>query len=505
MHPKIHTRSTNRPNTSHVHSKTKYLLFAGLLLTSLNVGLSNESSAKASADTTTPDVSTTSNSSTSESSTQPLSQSSRSTNGASSTSKNATNTDVTPEESADTNTTPNGPTTDSSDAKDHFNRDDLTPSNTYEINTGTNNDAKAKQKNTNTPRVAAPEPLASTNAATRIADNDHDTSPENANTVRMAVPVGGMAQGTTAQLTPNRSNVIAGQAVTAQKGTVYVYYKMDTGGELLKKVLTGNIGDSFTVDALDFNDGDAKDFMLKGANQVNGIYTPAKQTVTFIYQVPRIRTSSQAGMDIFTVTYADGSLKYVEIFDDDFDVTLSKNSKGKSSITIYAISPASRNKTLSLANNDVATFGHRFGYFSTSTNSFIFEKSINSRLVKVMKVNNQSGKLTVRTFNLDSSNGRLRAISKTLGINNDTLFDSFWTKYIAGNAQTTFSIREQTGNSPRLSTKIAASEANPRGRARLPQTSEEKTSFSFYGYILLFLLSAIKLFGKIIKKHGSSV
>ena len=487
MRQKIHTRSTNLPNTSHIHSKIKALLFAGVLLTSLNVGLLNEST-KASADNTTPDVSLTSNFSAHESPTQPLNQSPRSANGDSSTSKNATKTDVAPEESVDTNTTPDGSTTDD-------NRDDLTPPNTAEINTGTNDDAKAKQKNTNTPRAAAPEPLASTNA-TWIADNDHTISPENANAGRAAMPVSDMAQGTT----PDQSvNATASQAITAQKGTVYVYYKMDTGGELLKKVLTGNIGDKFTVNALDFNDGDAKDFMLKGANQVNGTYTPAKQTVTFIYQVPRIRTSSQAGMDIFTVTYADGSLKYIEIFDDNFDITLSKNSKGKSSIAIYAISPASRNKTLSLANNDVATFGHRFGYFSTSTNSFIFEKSTSSRLVKVMQVNNQSGKLTVRTLNLDSPNGRLKAISKTLGINNDTLFNHFWAKYVAGDAQSAFSIQEKAGNSPQLS----ASKANPQGRARLPQTSEDKTSFSFYGYLLLFLLSTVRLFGKAKKGHES--
>ncbi|NLR09818.1 MULTISPECIES: MucBP domain-containing protein [Lactobacillaceae] len=492
MRQKIHTQSTDQPNTSHIHSKTKALLFAGVLLTSLNVGLLNEST-KASADNTTPDVSLTSNFSTSESPTQPLSQSPRSANGDSSTSKDATSTDVTPEESVDDNTTPDDSTTDD-------NRNDLTPPNTAEINTGANDDAKAKQKNTSTPRAAAPEPLASTNTTTGIADNDHATSPENANTVRAAVPVGDMVQGTT----PDQSvNATASQAITAQKGTVYVYYKMDTGGELLKKVLTGNVGDRFTVNALNFNDGDAKDFMLKGASQINGTYTSTKQTVTFIYQVPRIRTSSQAGMDIFTVTYADGSLKYIEIFDDDFDITLSKNSKGQSSVAIYAISPASRNKTLSLANNDVATFGHRFGYFSTSTNSFIFEKSTNSRLVKVMKVNNQSEKLTVRTLNLDSPNGHLRAISKTLEINNATLFNHFWAKYVDGDIQSAFSIQERTGNSPQLSAKAAVSEVNPQGRARLPQTSEDKTSFSFYGYLLLFLLSTVRLFGKVRKVHES--
>ncbi|WP_395390520.1 MULTISPECIES: MucBP domain-containing protein [Levilactobacillus] len=282
-----------------------------------------------------------------------------------------------------------------------------------------------------------------------------------------------------------------------QKGTVTVYYKTDTGGVLYKETITGNVGEKFTVDALDFDDGDAKDFILKGADQITGTYTSANQTVTFIYQVPRVHTSTSKGVTAFTVTYADGSVKSTEIFDNGFDIILTKNSKGQSIVAVQSISPKLADKVLYLSNIGMANFGNRFGYFNTKEYSYIFEKAYNSNHVKVMKIDNKSGSLTVKTINLSSKSYSSNAVAKTLGISQSTPFKSFWDKYISGNDQTKSSIQEKNGTNNLLSSKITYPGSNTQEQTTtLPQTSEAKSTFSIYGYVLLLLLSTVGLFKK---------
>ncbi|WP_261810738.1 MucBP domain-containing protein [Levilactobacillus humaensis] len=383
MNQDLHNRSKNRPNNTHVHNKIKDLLFAGVVLTSLNVGLLNGPSKKASADTSSPNISASSSSLTRKPSTQTLSKSLGQTSSERTTPSDATN-DASVAPDAPTNNsivpadTNDGSTTNDNDTKDSLNDDHSNLSDTSKVDTESKADATPQQVNTS-----------------------------------------GIDKG--------EVDVISHHAV--QKGTVSVHYKTDTGGELYKEVITGNVGEKFTVNALDFNDGDAKDFLLKGARQISGIYTSKAQTTTFFYQVPKVHASFQNEMNVYKVTYADDSLKYVQIIDGNFDITLGKNSQGQSLVAIQSIGMPSANRMLSLSNKEIANIEKRFGYFNTQKYSYILEKSYNSTYVKVMKINNKSGDLTVKTINLNASDYTVDSVSKALGISPKTKFKTFWNKF----------------------------------------------------------------------------
>lgn len=483
----------NRFRTSHAHKITADLLFAGLVLTSLNLGLFHGPAKSASADAVAPEVATTASTSTAESTTQTL----KPTTGLSTNQPTPTSqpnfSDGTDASSAEvTNTT----------ATNHHTDASATDNNS----SSTDTDATVTPDTTQTRASTAESGLSGTvtsasNHTNRLAEKSKTRTPSTTSTLAAKAAFTAKANdaSTTERLTSKAvvdDQANATTSPTVQTGTVYVYYKTDTGGELHKEVLTGTIGKTFTAEALKFDDGDPKDFLLKGANKITGTYTAASQTVTFTYQIPRVHATTQNGMNLFTTTYADGSLKFIEIFDDDFDITLAKTSTGRSFVTIRSIFPTGITRGVSLANQGVATNGKRFGYFNTPATSFIFEKSDNSRSIKVLKINNQTGKLTVTTINLATKGAHASAAAKALGLHLNTSFAAFWRKFVSGDTQTNSATRETDTTPNRLRSKSASSKSNLPDRTKLPQTSEAQAGASIYGYVTLLLLSVVGLFKK---------
>lgn len=95
--------------------------------------------------------------------------------------------------------------------------------------------------------------------------------------------------------------------VTAKTATVKVIYMMDTGGVLDRDTLTGRVGQRYTATAAEFQD--SRDFQLKGPKTVTGVFGKGATTIRFVYQIPRVTSRMQQGLDVITVRYADGSLK----------------------------------------------------------------------------------------------------------------------------------------------------------------------------------------------------
>ncbi|WP_367295496.1 MucBP domain-containing protein [Levilactobacillus yonginensis] len=505
----------DRFNRVLMNKNNHYLLFAGLILVSLNIGLTTGSTSKASAETLSPQVAMTPGSSPSSAPSQ-INET-----------VNTGNVGSTADEKSDSGSLPAG-TSDASRDSNHATTDKRANELTFNEDVSTSRSSiKSRTRTTNADLDAAPSVL--NNSENTTASNFGDEPTTSAHQHQIAVHY--YKKDTTEQLAPDSAiTVIDGQAYTApsrsftghnlssqtnttgsysgaadtafyyavQKGTVHVSYKTSIGGELFKKTITGNVGDKFTIDALDFNDGDPKDFMLKGAHQVTGTYTSAPQTVTFTYQIPSVHSSTQHGMTVFTTTYADGNLKKIEIFDGNFDITCGKDSKGHAIVAIHSLVTPLANNHAQLSNKAIANVGKRFGYFATKATSYIFEKSTSSTSVKVMKINNQFGALTVATIDLTSKNTSADAVAQTLGISGQTTFTAFWHKYIAGKAPATSSIREKDARHPVLNSQSTAPDNNLPGRTKLPQTSEAQANFSIYGYFLLLLLSIVGL----LKKEG---
>lgn len=283
---------------------------------------------------------------------------------------------------------------------------------------------------------------------------------------------------------------------TNKKGTVTVYYVMDTGGELYKESISGKVGEKYSVEAIDFNDGDKKDLMLKGARQISGVYTSENQKVTFVYQVPRVHSSTQSGMDVFTVKYADGQLKYVQIVDGEYDIEVAKNSQGLPMVSVRSLSMARENATLYLSSTGVANVGKRFGFFSTKKYSFVFERSYQSNTVKVLKINNKTGNLTVKKVYLFSESYSASSVVQELGVSQSRSFKLFWKTFLSGSIQSVYKMDRQKEINNRLELKNVISGEKLKDDSYLPQTSESKVNLSIYGYITLLLISFTTLFKK---------
>ncbi|NLR31218.1 MucBP domain-containing protein [Levilactobacillus tujiorum] len=299
------------------------------------------------------------------------------------------------------------------------------------------------------------------------------------------------------QPTPYKNQVTNGTQSTANvtpkktaKGKVYVRYVTDLGGELLKDVMTGHVGDKFTAESLEFTTGDDKDFMLKDPSRIRGIYGTQAQTVTFTYRVPRVRATSIGEMGIFTITYGDGSLKSVQIIDGGFEINLIKDIQGQPAISVQTI-PAGKRAYCST--NNVIDRGKYVGLFNTKKYSYIFEKSYGSDTIQVLKINSETGHLTVQQI---AAQTKVDAVARALDIGQDSVFETFWHKLATGrqsyerapyqSAGKLIAARNLTGNQLKVG---GPSEM----LARLPQTSEKSTKMTVLGYIGL-ALSGVMVF-----------
>ncbi|MCT3573969.1 MucBP domain-containing protein [Levilactobacillus brevis] len=269
----------------------------------------------------------------------------------------------------------------------------------------------------------------------------------------------------------------------AKTATVKVIYMMDTGGILGRDTLTGRVGQRYTATAAEFQD--SRDFQLKGPKTVTGTFGKGATTIRFVYQVPRVIIRNQQGLDVVTVRYADGGLKYIDIYDDLFDFMLTKNVNGQSEVVVRIAQPMYAGKVTVLAPNTVKTMKNRVGYFKTQTADFIFEKV--GRVVKVMRVDRQSGKVTaVQTVPVRGTSAN--AVASQLGISQTATFTRFWQQLVADTSQVAKADGSHTtagfttaGNAP-----TTGATANSRA-TRLPQTGEQRTSLPVYGYALLIL------------------
>ncbi|MEN2361401.1 MucBP domain-containing protein [Levilactobacillus brevis] len=269
----------------------------------------------------------------------------------------------------------------------------------------------------------------------------------------------------------------------AKTATVKVIYMMDTGGILGRDTLTGRVGQRYTATAAEFQD--SRDFQLKGPKTVTGTFGKGATTIRFVYQVPRVIIRNQKGLDVVTVRYADGGLKYIDIYDDLFDFMLTKNVNGQSEVVVRIAQPMYAGKVTVLAPNTVKTMKNRVGYFKTQTADFIFEKV--GRVVKVMRVDRQSGKVTaVQTVPVRGTSAN--AVASQLGISQTATFTRFWQQLVADTSQVAKADGSHTtagfttaGNAP-----TTGATANSRA-TRLPQTGEQRTSLPVYGYALLIL------------------
>ncbi|WP_414949132.1 MucBP domain-containing protein [Levilactobacillus brevis] len=268
------------------------------------------------------------------------------------------------------------------------------------------------------------------------------------------------------------------KAKTAKTATVKVIYMMDTGGVLDRDTLTGRVGQRYTVTAAEFQD--SRDFQLKGPKTVTGVFGKGATTIRFVYQIPRVTSQIQQGLEVVTVRYADGSLKYTEIFDGPFDMTLAKDSVGQSEVAVQIRHPMYAGKGMVLAANTVRTMENRFGYFKIQPADFIFEKA--GQVVKVVRVDRQSGKVTVQTVQLRGASAN--AVASRLRINRTTTFTRFWQQLVADAGQVAKVDGSRTtegftaiGNAPTANSRAT----------RLPQTGEQRMSLPVYGYVLLIL------------------
>ncbi|WP_233736089.1 MucBP domain-containing protein [Levilactobacillus brevis] len=286
-----------------------------------------------------------------------------------------------------------------------------------------------------------------------------------------------------------------------QKGVVHIYYVMDTGGEIRKDTITGNVGEKYTVDAIEFED--SKDFILKGPDSVSGIFSENNQTITFVYQVPRVHYSVNKGLDVYKVLYADGSLKYVKVDDGDFEITFVRDSNKRSVIAIQSMEWESLGKVAYLSNKETINFGRRFGYFNTKNYGYIFEKSYGGNRVKVVKINKNDGNVSVQIVNLNSPKYKINGVLENLGIRQSYSFKSFWEHLINKNDYDKFlsyhrNVYSSQGDKLNRHTKkegLIKEEVEEKYMA-LPQTSERRGNTSIYGYLVFFLTSVLVLFRK---------
>lgn len=276
----------------------------------------------------------------------------------------------------------------------------------------------------------------------------------------------------------------------AAKGKVYVRYVTDHGGELLKKVMTGHVGEKFTAESLKFTTGDDKDFMLTGASRISGIYSTKAQTVTFVYRIPWVRATSKNGLNIFTITYGDGSLKSVQIYDGDFEIDLVKDAQGRP-VALLQVMGVPVGKRTYFSANEVIHRGKSFGLLNTKKYSYIFGKADGGSIVKVLKINQETGRLTVQNI---SSQFEADQAAKALAIEQSTTFEKFWHQLVASQQQDEGASYQNAGTAlVSRNQAIRQSEINGASEipASLPQTSEKTAKISMLGYVGLFVLGVM--------------
>ncbi|WP_407887567.1 MucBP domain-containing protein [Levilactobacillus sp. N40-8-2] len=287
----------------------------------------------------------------------------------------------------------------------------------------------------------------------------------------------------------------------AAMGKVYVQYVTDIGGKLLKKVMTGHVGDKFTAESLDFTSGDDKDYMLKGASQISGIYSAQAQTVTFVYRVPHVRYSSKNGMGINTVTYGDGSLKDVQIYDGDFEIDFAKNAQGEPVASVRSLNTVPAGKSRLLSSKGIRDHGEYFGLFNAERYSYILERSDGGNTVKILKINIETGQVSVQNKSLKASQLGAATIAQEFGIDQRADFINFWHKLMASSRQNNALYSQKTGNAVASKTRAAKkfeTDGNSVTSQSLPQTGEKKTNDAVLGYVGLLFSSII---GLVIKRE----
>ncbi|WP_125584088.1 MucBP domain-containing protein [Levilactobacillus cerevisiae] len=267
-----------------------------------------------------------------------------------------------------------------------------------------------------------------------------------------------------------------------QTATVTVRYVMDTGGKLGQKTLTGQVGDSFTVHARKY--APAKDFILRGASTVNGVFKANRQTVTFVYQVPRVTATTHQGVTIFKVVYGDKRLKYVQISDGDFEITVAKNSQGIRLATIRKAGLATMGQTVVLRNNSTNHFGRQLGFFDTQSAGYVFESIPHSSKMKILKIDNQTGQVTVKRVRFTANMGSAAA-ANVLGVQHTAAFKAFWHRI---KPLTSTNVNHDRQNLARQATASGTSkQRSAMPQRRLPQTSENQPQLGRVGYLGLLL------------------
>lgn len=290
------------------------------------------------------------------------------------------------------------------------------------------------------------------------------------------------------------SNTVIPAQLGVQMVSVKVLYVMDTGGEIDKDTLTGKIGEHYVATSLDF-EGD-RNFILQGPEEIKGVFGEGSNTITFIYKVPETFYAKKGKLDIYKTFYGDGTLKWVEILDSKFDMMFGKNADGKYLVEIHSLNFVNRGKFAYLYSGGIVSFGDKFGFYRSGNISFIFEKGSTENSIKVLKINNKTGKLTVDYISSKSStNARNeRKIAMKLGIipNNYSTFNNFWQRFILESKKqgNTFIHRSKNrGELKKEESNIGSKNGIAAATGKLPQTNDANDNYIFY--LLLLLLTGV--------------
>lgn len=287
----------------------------------------------------------------------------------------------------------------------------------------------------------------------------------------------------------------------AKMAKVVVRYVLDTGGEIRTETLTGKVGEKYTAKAIVFDD--KKDFILKGPDTISGVFGLGPEAITFVYKVPRVHQEIKNGMSIYKVFYGDGSLKYVQIVDGKNEITLSRDGKG---VPIAAFQGADgygkgRIEYFTSKTEKKLSSKMEVAYLSARNSWYFFEKNTTTNVVRVFRVNNKSGELSVKTFSLNSSSYSVGKMIGILGIKNQSFIRHFMqpssNKRRENHAPSNMGPIASTSSDTKLehnsSAELKKSVTSKSRTDTLPQTSETQSYYAVYG-ILLFLFSLITPF-----------
>lgn len=297
----IHSQFKKR----HGLKRSKYLLFTGLVLTSLNIGLVNSPSENASADTVPPDVSTASGSSTNSSTTQTLKSSTDlptdQTSGTSST--NASNDDTPDTDSLGTNASNSGEDTTNSNSASM-----LTPSSSDTNTTGTSDTTQNGTDNSdNIPAKSGISAVSADITTGTVASNQY--------TGQSTATINGDAS-SSGSVTPNPHN---------QHQITIHYFAEDIGGKTIPaagsepikwatKVLTVKAGDTYTLPVLNLED-DGLYVIKRKSSALTGTMGDKSFTANIYYGGLIIKTVVNSKKDTLAHYLSDpnGVLRFAEI------------------------------------------------------------------------------------------------------------------------------------------------------------------------------------------------